>query len=396
MIALFLTPVYILINLYVLRWMFHWMGSCHYLFQTLAFRIIYAGVYTVLASALLTGFLTKRLPFLHRILKVISNYFLGTFEYIVLMIATFDLGRLFLKYVLHISWTSSTTAFAVTGGICTVLIISLSIYGIFHAGNIKTTSYQVSIDKQVPEIESLKIILMADVHLGYSVGEKQAENIVKKINSENPDFVCIAGDIFDNEFDSIQYPEKIKKRLKSIHTKYGVYACWGNHDLDEPILAGFTFKGGKQAKNDPHMEEFLKDCSIHLLKDEAILIDNKFYIVGRNDEERSEKLGITRKTPAELTKSLDKTKPIIFMDHQPKELQETADAGADLDLCGHTHNGQMFPGNLLIHLLWENPCGYLKKGSMHNIVTSGAGIWGPGMRVGTDSEICSITVNFVK
>lgn len=84
------------------------------------------------------------------------------------------------------------------------------------------------------------------------------------------------------------------------------------------------------------------------------------------------------------------------MDHQPKELQETADAGADLDLCGHTHNGQMFPGNLLIHLLWENPCGYLKKGSMHNIVTSGAGIWGPGMRVGTDCEICSITVNFVK
>ena len=63
MIALFLTPVYILINLYVLRWMFHWMGSCHYLFQTLAFRIIYAGVYAVLASALLTGFLTKRLPF---------------------------------------------------------------------------------------------------------------------------------------------------------------------------------------------------------------------------------------------------------------------------------------------------------------------------------------------
>lgn len=396
MIALFLAPVYILINLYVLRWMFYWMGSCHYLFQTLAFRIIYAGIYAVLASALLTGFLIKKPFIVHRILKVMGNYFLGTFEYIVLTIVLLDSGRLLLKYVFHVSWISSEKAFVITGGICSILIISLSIYGIFHARNIKTTAYQISINKRVPETDTLKIVLMADLHFGYSIGEKQAKNIVKKVNSENPDLVCIAGDFFDNEFDGIQYPGKIKESLRSIHAKYGIYACWGNHDLDEPILAGFTFKGGKQVKNDPRMEEFLKDCGIRLLKDESTLIDNKFYIVGRNDKERSEKLGITRKTPAELTNSLDKTKPVIFLDHQPGELQETADAGADLDLCGHTHNGQMFPGNLTIHLLWENPCGYLKKGSMHNIVTSGAGIWGPGMRVGTDSEICSITVNFIK
>ena len=68
----------------------------------------------------------------------------------------------------------------------------------------------------------------------------------------------------------------------------------------------------------------------------------------------------------------------------------------DLDLCGHTHDGQIFPGNLIIHLFWENSCGYLQKGSMHNIVTSGAGIWGPSMRVGTDSEICPITIHFTK
>ena len=173
-----------------------------------------------------------------------------------------------------------------------------------------------------------------------------------------------------------------------------VYACWGNHDLNEPILAGFTFNGTEDNYNDPRMEEFLTDAGIHLLDDESVLIDNKFYIVGRRDASRCEKVEGSRATPAQLTESLDQRKPIIFIDHQPKELDETAAAGVDLDLCGHTHDGQIFPGNLIIHLFWENSCGYLRKGNMHNIVTSGAGIWGPNMRVGTNSEICPITVHF--
>ena len=101
-----------------------------------------------------------------------------------------------------------------------------------------------------------------------------------------------------------------------------------------------------------------------------------------------------RKTPAQLTQKLDKDKTIIVIDHQPKELQDIADAGVDLDLCGHTHDGQTFPGNFTGKFLWENPCGYLQKGSMHNIVTSGSGVWGPAMRVGTDSEICTINLIF--
>lgn len=91
---------------------------------------------------------------------------------------------------------------------------------------------------------------------------------------------------------------------------------------------------------------------------------------------------------------MDLSKPVFVIDHQPKELQELADAGVDLDLCGHTHDGQVWPGNLTIRLMWENACGYLKKGDMHNIVTSGVGIFGPNMRVGTIAEICSVTVKF--
>lgn len=91
---------------------------------------------------------------------------------------------------------------------------------------------------------------------------------------------------------------------------------------------------------------------------------------------------------------MDPAKPILVMDHEPEELAELSEAGVDLDLSGHTHDGQMFPGNLVMKFLWENPCGYLKKGQMHNIVTSGTGLFGPNMRVGTKAEICSITVHF--
>ena len=93
---------------------------------------------------------------------------------------------------------------------------------------------------------------------------------------------------------------------------------------------------------------------------------------------------------------MDSSKPIIVIDHEPKELQELSDAGVDLDLSGHTHDGQMFPGNLTIKLMWENACGYLKKGNMHSIVTSGVGVFGPKMRVGTKNEVCNITVTFDK
>ncbi len=267
--------------------------------------------------------------------------------------------------------------------------------------HVKVTHYEVNVNKKVKNMNTLKIILAADAHLGYSVGARHAERFVRKINQETPDLVCFAGDFFDNEFDAFSNPERIKEGLKSIQSTYGTYCCWGNHDLNEPILAGFTFRSAPKDKEDPRMEAFLKDCGIHLLNDESILIDGKFYLVGRKDPARAKKIGDhsskcphQRKTPAQLTKHLDRSKPIIFIDHQPKELDETSKAGADLDLCGHTHDGQLFPGNLATRLFWENSCGCLKKGQMHNIVTSGVGVWGPNMRIGTDSEICSITVHF--
>ena len=394
MTAFLLAPFYILVNVYVVRWMIRWMGACSHIFQSAVFRAVFIIFYILIASSLLTGFLINKPKFLHRILKNTGNYFLGTFLYIILVIVVVDLVRLILKYVFHARFLEFRSTFVITGFVCMALIILISVYGILHVGTIKVTPYEVTVNKKVKDMDSLKIVLLADTHFGYSINCRHAQKMVEKINAQNPDIVCIAGDIFDNDYDAISDPEGVCNALKSIKSRYGVYACWGNHDLDEPILAGFTFGGKKKDQADPRMEQLLRDANIHLLTDEAELIDDKFYVVGRNDSSRTHKLGGQRLSPAQLTKDLDLDKPVIFIDHQPKQLQETADAGADLDLCGHTHDGQIFPGNLFIHLFWENSFGYLKKDKMHNIVTSGVGVWGPDMRVGTNCEICPITVHF--
>lgn len=395
MIAIYLSPIYLLLNLYILRWAYLWMGTCHSILRTLGFRLIFAVIYVLLSTSLLTGFLIKNPKSLHRMLKITGNYFLGIFLYTLVIILLADFGRILLKYVFHASWIHSRTAFTVAGAICALLILLLSACGIFHAKYIKTTSYDVIINKTIPERTSMKVVLLADTHFGYNAGVLHARELVRKINKQKPDLVCIAGDIFDNEYDAIRNPEKLEKTLRGIKSTYGVYACWGNHDLNEEILAGFTFKhkdGDLSDIKDPRMKKFLKDSNIHILEDESVLINDQFYVIGRKDASLTEKIHETRKAPAQLTEKLDRDKPIIMIDHQPKELQELADAGVDLDLCGHTHNGQTFPGNFTIKLMWENPCGLLSKDNMTNITTSGAGVWGPAMRIGTDSEICSINI----
>ena len=164
--------------------------------------------------------------------------------------------------------------------------------------------------------------------------------------------------------------------------------------MEEPVLAGFTFRSEEEKRSSPEMDAFLEQSGIRLLRDETVLIDDAFYLCGRADAQRPGRGIETRKTPKELTEGLDHTKPILVLDHQPRELEELAAAGVDVDFGGHTHDGQMFPGNLTVRLFWENPCGHLQKGAMHSIVTSGVGLFGPNMRVATRAEICPVTIHF--
>lgn len=395
MIAVYLSPVYLLLCLYILLRLLIWLEKCCPYLGKKRIRIPVIGGYVFLIFCILIAFLLK--PSVgKRLFMQVSNLWLGVMLYTLMILAITDIIRFILKKTsLPVKERLFTRkAHVIIGAVCIFFISCLSIAGIWNADHIKMTDYKISVEKKAGKLDHLNIILVADLHLGYSIGIRHMEQMVDKINQENADLVLIAGDIFDNEYEALEDPEKLSSILGKMKSRYGVYACYGNHDIEEKILAGFTFSSKKKKESDPRMDIFLEKSGIHLLSDEGILIDDAFYLYGRPDFERPGRGIEIRKTPDQITETMDKTKPILVLDHEPRELDELSDAGVDVDLCGHTHDGQTFPGNLTIHLFWENPCGYLKKGKMHNIVTSGIGVFGPDLRVGTKSEICRIKVEF--
>lgn len=395
MILLIIIPVYILVNLYILHRVHKWLTACSRHFNSKWFVVPYIVLYAVFALSLLFAFLLPSSD-LQVFVKKTSNYWLGTFAYILMFVLAADIIRLILKRIpgkLH-NFLFSKPGYVFAGLLLSCLIAGFSIYGSVHARFIKTKPYEVTIDKSCGTREELKIVLAADLHLGYNVGNRQMKQMVAKINRQNPDIVLIAGDIFDNEYEAVQNPDQIAQTLSQIKSTYGTYGVFGNHDVTERLLGGFSVASAESELRDSRFEEFARDAQINILDDEVLCIDDSFYLAGRMDALKPGDGTTNRMSPDEILKNLDKDKPIIVMEHEPVQLQELADAGADMQLCGHTHDGQLFPGNLTINLFWENACGYLKKDQMHSIVTSGVGVWGPAMRVGTDSEICTITVKF--
>jgi predicted MPP superfamily phosphohydrolase len=163
--------------------------------------------------------------------------------------------------------------------------------------------------------------------------------------------------------------------LGRLSAPLGVWAVTGNHE----------YIGGD-------LEEFSKRVEadgIRLLMDEAVLIADAFYVIGRKDRSAARR-GEGRKPLGELTEGLDRGLPLIVADHQPFNLEEAEAAGVDLQVSGHTHNGQIWPGPLVIKGLYENGYGLLYKGKTAVVVTSGFGTWGPPLRLGTRAEIVFI------
>ena len=394
MIFLFLLPFYLGVSSYMMFRFFYWMKHCNHRFNWLRFKVPFAVVYLFMALSPVIAFLLPKSA-VAIVIRRISTYWIGIMLYSLLYVVLFDLLRLIAKHTkLKNTLLFSRGSVIFIGSVVVACAVATCLYGIFNARNIKVNEYSVTVNKSCGSDKHLKAVLVADLHMGYAIGVDHITNMVEKINQQDADIVIIAGDIFDNSYDGMDDPEGIKAQLRSIKSKYGVYAVYGNHDIDEKILMGFTFDwGGKQLHNEK-MTNFMKECNIKLINDESVLINDEFYLVGRRDTDKPGTEDGTRAEISELTKDLDKTKPIFVLSHEPDELQKTADAGADIDFSGHTHDGQLFPGNLTIGLFWENPCGMIKKDNMYSIVTSGVGVYGTFMRVGTDAEICSVDIDF--
>ena len=268
-------------------------------------------------------------------------------------------------------------------GYVTVISLALCcvtcIYGFVNAQNADQIAYEITIEDK-KDISDLNLVFISDLHLGSIASEGRLSSIVEEINALEPDILCIAGDFFDTDFDSIKDPEAAINTLKRINTTYGVYACLGNHDAGPDI---------------DRMLSFLETSQIRVLKDEYVIIDNRLVLVGRLD---GSPIGgfseMQRKPLSEFFSSEDSALPVVVLDHNPANIHEYGDE-VDLILCGHTHKGHSFPVNIFTKFMYTVDHGYYRQDndSPHVVVTSGIGYWGMPIRVGTDSEI--VTIKFV-
>ena len=324
-----------------------------------------------------------------------GNYWLGYFIFLVFFTVVADLVVLIIKLITRKkrpAFLKKTLSYILVGMLVIIASAGMVVYGTVHARKTVVHSYEVSVDKDGNGMDELNIVLISDLHLGYSIGCDMMEQMVDKINALNPDIIVIAGDIVDNDYDALEDPDRLADILCGLKSKYGTYGVYGNHDVDGTLIGGFSVTPAKEQFRDERVVEFLKDCNITMLEDESVLIDDSFYLVGRKDGERAGDGTKKRASIEELTGDLDKDKLCIMLSHEPDELEENAANGMDLQLSGHTHAGQFFPLTITSPLAWENDWGYLEVDGMHDFVSCGVGVYGPFLRIGTDSEIMQIKV----
>lgn len=243
-----------------------------------------------------------------------------------------------------------------------IAIVFTGIYlgiGAYLDFNVWKTEYSIDTDKEIGE---LKVAMIADSHVGSTFSDKGFAEHLKAIQAENPDVLIISGDFVD---DGTSKEEMLGScaALGDIKTKYGIYFVFGNHDKGYYNNRAYT---GQDIINE------LEKYGVIVLQDEATLIDDRFYIIGRQD--RSVK---GRKSIGDLVEGLDKSKYMIVADHQPKEYNDHEKAGVDLVLSGHTHGGQVFPSNIITDIANadDKVYGHEQRNNTNFIVTSGISDW---------------------
>ncbi len=389
--------IYIILSTYMLWRMIHWFKIVIPLFKHKRMQAVWIGLYCIFASTIFFGVFLPRSSIqvaIHRI----SNVWLGLFIYLLFFMIIWDIIVFILKIVdkrKNVPILRRLYGALIIGISITAASIGFTVYGTIHARQMTTKSYDISVDKHVDGMDSLNVVLVADLHLGYSIGCDDMEKMVDRINALNPDVVVYAGDIFDNDYDALDDPKRLVEIIKGISSKYGSYAVFGNHDVTETLVGGFSTASSTKAIRDPRMETFLREAGINIMLDDVTTIaDGKINPIGRLDGEKAGDGTKNRKELSELLNECDTSKPVIVINHEPDKLHEVAAMGVDVMLSGHTHAGQFFPLTITQPLAWENYWGVKKIDNMYSVVTSGVGLYGPAMRVGTDSEVMSVRINF--
>ncbi|GBD90007.1 putative metallophosphoesterase [bacterium BMS3Abin04] len=361
------------------------------------------------------------------ILIWMGSFYVGFMVYTFLQLVLIDFLRL-LNYLFGIFPGYITDNFSQTNKITGIIVISISVLVVI-AGHINTLYPKIKylklkINKNAGRLNELNIVTLSDLHIGTLIGKKYLSKVVSIVNSLKPDIILIPGDIIDEDLAPV-IENNLGEVLKTLTSPYGTYAVTGNHEY---------IGGVNKAK------KYLTDHNIKLLSDRVELIDDSFYVIGREDlsmnyyavntqnglsevlkemeetspimladddpfdpepasgnDDKSQSSNPTpnrRKELPEILQNIDKSLPMILLDHQPFKLKQAVENEIDLQLSGHTHYGQLWPFNFITNLVYELSWGYKKKGNTHFYISCGVGGWGPPIRTVGRPEIIKIELKF--
>ena len=325
-------------------------------------KLAVTGLFLLWMASMFAGFaFTERVPVkLATVLYEVGNTSMIAFLYLLLVFIVADIAslcHLLPKTLLK----DSTAGFLGAIGIV-ALIMTL---GAIHYPHKFREELTLTTDK--PLEKPLTIVLASDLHIGYHNRRAELARWVNLINAEKPDLVLIGGDIIDRSLRPVtegHYEEEFR-RLEA-----PVWTVLGNHE---------SYAGLAQA------EQFFEAAGIRVLKD-SVAHFKGVDVIGRKD--RSAR---SRAVLQDLAEGLEGF--TLLLDHQPDHLEEAEQAGIDFQFSGHTHRGQVWPVSWATDLMFEKSWGHYRKGNTRYYISSGLGLWGAKIRVGTRSEYLVLKLN---
>lgn len=223
-----------------------------------------------------------------------------------------------------------------------------------------------------PDLVGFRIVQISDIHIGPTIKYNIMNKITQKVNSLNADMVAITGDIVDGP---VSHLEKDIDPISRIKSKFGSYYVTGNHEYYSGALSW--------------IQKF-KNLGLIVLQNEHKIIRHKkarLLIAGVSDLSAEKHIKSHKSDPHKAIQGAKKHDYKLLLAHQPRSIYKASQAGFDLQLSGHTHGGQYFPGNILVHLFqpFVRGLGLYKDTQIY--VNRGTGYWGPPLRIGSDPEI---------
>ncbi len=317
-----------------------------------------------------------------------------------------------LKHVIHMVSTRQAEVILAT---MLAIAAAFNVGGYIHAQHIYTHYYAVKVSQDKAELISealvghdyeqldnevtytagadehvTRVALLADMHMGVNTRFKTVEDMANLVSSCEPDYIIGGGDYFTSSYVGLFDSERYADCLAGM-TADGTPAlmAYGNHDVTEPLFCGFAIKDRSEVFRLRDMDEFFARCNWTMLPDQLVDVDGmQFYF--RQDKSKTGDGKNQRASAADIAAMVDTSKPLVIVQHEPDNYDELADLGADLVLSGHTHDGQIWPGTWFTRAISENAHGYKIVDGISSIVSSGAGYFGPPLRIGSHSEIVII------